>query len=57
VAFFEPDHKSEVEAVESEAAILANAVGATDVTVAVVDRVVDLTQASRNRFMSPLSGA
>jgi hypothetical protein len=57
VAFFEPDHKSEVEAVESEAAILANAVGATDVTVAVVDRIVDLTQASRNRFMSPLSGA
>ncbi len=56
VAFFEPPDPSEIDGVESEAAAIANAVGAAEVTVAVVDRVVDLTSASRNRFMSPLSG-
>jgi hypothetical protein len=55
-AFFEPPDPSEIDAVESEAAIIGNAVGASEVTVAVVGRIVDLTSASRNRFMSPLSG-
>lgn len=55
-AFFEPPGKAEIEAVETEAAIIANSVGAADVTVAVVEGIVDLTSASRNRFMSPLSG-
>lgn len=54
-AFFEPPGKSTIEAVESEATIIATAVAASDVTVEVVDRIVDLTAASRNRFMSPLS--
>lgn len=55
-AFFESPGKSTIEAVESEAATIANAVGAPEVTVDVVDRIVDLTAAPRNRFMSPLSG-
>ncbi|CAN5852740.1 hypothetical protein BH23ACT4_BH23ACT4_16240 [soil metagenome] len=56
-AFFDPPGPSEIDAVESEAETLAAAVGATDMTVAFVGDIVDLTRASRNRFMSPLSGA
>jgi hypothetical protein len=54
-AFFEsPDDL--VGDVESEAALMASAVGAPEFTVEIVDGIVDLTTASRNRFMSPLSG-
>ncbi|MEX1038016.1 MAG: winged helix DNA-binding domain-containing protein [Acidimicrobiia bacterium] len=42
--------------VESEAESLAAALGATEVTVEFVTDFADLTRASRNRFMSPLSG-
>ncbi|MEX1091637.1 MAG: winged helix DNA-binding domain-containing protein [Acidimicrobiia bacterium] len=42
--------------VDREAAVIAAAVGAADSSVEVVDGFTDLTQASWNRFMSPLSG-
>jgi hypothetical protein len=54
-AFFQPPDDL-VGAVESEAALMASAVGASEFTVEIVDGIVDLTTASRNRFMSPLSG-
>ena len=44
------------ELVETEADVIAAAVGAADSSVEVVDGFVDLTRASWNRFMSPLSG-
>ncbi|MGF1617908.1 MAG: DNA glycosylase AlkZ-like family protein [Acidimicrobiia bacterium] len=44
------------ELVETEANVIAAAVGAGDSSVEVVDGFVDLTRASWNRFMSPLSG-
>jgi len=56
-AFFDPPGPPEIDAVETEAATIASAVGAREVTVSFVSDLVDLTTASRNRFMSPLSGA
>jgi hypothetical protein len=56
-AFFGGFDRGLAEAVESEAAVVTAAVGASEVGVDFVDRIVDLTTASRNRFMSPLSGA
>ena len=44
------------ELVEEEAGVVAAAVGAGEASVEVVDGFVDLTRASWNRFMSPLSG-
>ena len=42
--------------VEEEAGRIGGALGLAEVSVRQVDRYVDLTEASRNRFMSPLSG-
>jgi hypothetical protein len=42
--------------VESEAEVVARALGAPDLDVVRVDDPVDLHQAKRNRFLSPLSG-
>jgi hypothetical protein len=54
-AFEGVDEELEFE-IGKEASLLARAVGAADATVEFVDRFVDLTDASRNRFLSPLSG-
>ncbi len=54
VSFFAGSGPAEL--VEAEADVIAAAVGAANSSVEVVDGFVDLTQASWNRFMSPLSG-
>lgn len=54
--FFNPPGKARIAAVESEATLIADAVGVSEVSVEMVDGLVDLTTAPRNRFMSPLSG-
>jgi hypothetical protein len=51
---FESFQKSVRSKIEEEAEVIRAAVGATDVTVEFVTDVVDLTTASRNRFLSPL---
>ena len=54
VAFFSGSGPSR--SVEDEAEVLASALGVGVVSVELVGDPVDLTTASRNRFMSPLSG-
>jgi len=51
---FESFTKSVRLGIEQEAHVLATSVGAADVRVEYVDEPVDLTEASRNRFLSPL---
>ncbi len=51
---FESFTKSVRAEIEQEAFVVGAALGATDVTVAFVSDAVDLTTASRNRFLSPL---
>lgn len=55
VAFFKDSGPKQ--RVEKEAETIGRAVGARDVDVVYADTPLDLTTASRNRFMSPLSGA
>ncbi len=54
-AGFEPLEASFRADIEEEVEILARSVGARDWEVQFVERPIDLTTASRNRFMSPLS--
>ncbi|MDH3463872.1 MAG: winged helix DNA-binding domain-containing protein [Acidimicrobiia bacterium] len=56
-AFFEPAGRGMKKLVDDEAAVVARAVGVSDLEVEFVSSVVDLHAASRNRFMSPLSGS
>ena len=48
--------KSTRDEIVTEAECIATAVDVRDVDVRFVDDVVDLTEATRNRFLSPLSG-
>jgi DNA glycosylase AlkZ-like len=56
-AGFEPFPQELRDQVVAEANVLGESVGVSEVTVEFVEEMVDLTQASRNRFLSPLSGS
>ncbi len=56
-AFFSARGRSDEVAVEEEAAVVAAALGVPELQVTFTSEVVDLHQASRNRFLSPLSGS
>lgn len=56
-AFFEPAGRSDQRRLKDEAAVIASALDVTELEVSFVSSPVDLHTASRNRFMSPLSGS
>jgi hypothetical protein len=56
-AFFESPGRGDERRVNEEAAVLAGALGVGELEVGFVSSPVDLHTASRNRFMSPLSGS